>query len=291
MKKSLPPVFSHHEFPGQQRFLRAALLPVLALPFAFLQANAAQQLYLTAGQDSVNLIIQGATLTTVPQVTQGGNPGNEYAIGVVGNQFRTLGSGDQATSGPAIPGAEYDQYGTFSGVSYAYPAGGMALYDGASDGTHFYSADFQTGNIYRFAQDWTNPTLLFDSGISDALGITFDPTDNTLWIAGYNSSSLSHFALDGTLLGSFATTGTVNIGFVAFNPDNNSLYVGGLNQGTIDRYSRAGALLDSQFYAGLTQNVLGGEFGAAPVPEASTWGAVGVLGTLAGATWLRRRRA
>lgn len=175
----------------------AALFVLMATTAAIAGPGPLDALYLTAGDQSTNLIVQGTSATTFAQAGNLNGSGDEYAI-AVGSTVRTLSNGNQGTGsnpGPYGVGAEYTLGGTFTGNTYVYPNVGY-FYDGTRDASHNYSADFITGNIYQFGLDWTSPTLLFNSNLNSSLGITYDSKDNTLWIAAYKGSSrryLHHF--------------------------------------------------------------------------------------------------
>jgi hypothetical protein len=242
------------------------------------QTGPLDALYLTAGDQSTNIIIQGTSMTTFSQAGLGNGTGDEYAI-AVGSTVRTLSNGNAPTG--FGNGAEYTLGGTFTGTTFAYPGPG-AFYDGTRDASHNYSADFHSGNIYSFNTNWTNPTLLFNSGISNSLGITYDSKDNTLWVSGFLSNSVSEFTLSGTLLTSFAVTGP-GVGFVAYDGGDDSLWFGSRLTSTIYQYDTSGNLLQSPTYASLANyNVLGGEFAfqsqAVPEPASMTLAGIGALG-------------
>jgi hypothetical protein len=250
------------------------------------QTGPLDALYLTAGDQSTNIIIQGTSMTTFSQAGLGNGTGNEYAI-AVGSTVRTLSNGN-APSGFGT-GAEYTLGGTFTGTTYAYPGPG-SFYDGTRDANLNYSADFRSGNIYSFNTDWSNPTLLFNSGITQSLGITYDSKDNSLWVASFLSNSVSEFSMSGTLLTSFAVTGP-GVGFVAYDAGDGSLWFGSRNTATLFQYDTSGNLLQSATYAPLASfNVLGGEFALQAVPEPSSMALAGIGALGAGIFALVRRR-
>ena len=234
-------------------------------------------LYLTAGDDSTIYVVQGSSVTTFGQEGFGDGEGNEYAI-AVGSTVRTLANGNTTT----LPldygdGAEYTLGGVWTSQLYPYPPTSASFYDGTRDATYNYSVDFSTGDVYSMNLDWTNPQVLFNSGISNALGITYDSKNESLWIAEFQSSQVSQFSMTGTLLSSFSVSAT--IGFIAYDAGDNSLWFGGIGDPTIYQYDTDGNFLSSESYQELDgSNILGGEFAYAPVPEPSTFALLGLGG-------------
>ncbi len=215
-------------------------------------AGPMSKLFLTAGDQNTNWVVQGPLVVT--SWTQ--HNGSEYPITVF-NTVRTLG----LASG--ISGAEYTLSGAFTGVTYPYPLGaGTNLYDGTTDTKLNYSVDFDSGNVYSFKSDWTNPTFLF-SEPAGFLGIAYDATDNSLWLANFNGTTIEHRSLFGTLISSFTVPFT-SITFLAIDPADNTLWMGSQNtEGSFYQYLKTGVQLSSVFYPALVkQNTLGGEFQA-----------------------------
>lgn len=245
--------------------------------------------YLTAGDQGTNWIIQGASATSYAQ-NQPGNLG-EYAI-AVGSTVRTLGNGNNGLG----LGSEYTLAGVYTGNNYAYPNTSLRFYDGTRDATHNYSVDFGTGRVYQMNLDWSNATLLFDTGFGggNALGITFDATNNSLWVSQWGGTTIGDFSLGGALLSSFSTTFS-GISSLALDPADNTLWMGSQGtEGTFYQYSKGGVLLSSPSYGALVgQNTLGGEFPFAagpvvPEPATLTLFAIGMAG-MAGYGWRRRK--
>ncbi len=141
--------------------------------------------------------------------------------------------------------------------------------------------DFLTGNVYETNATWGSPVVLFAS--AGQLGITYDPTNNSLWVSDFSSPSartVLDYSLGGTLLSSF-TTPFGKITSLAMDYADNTLWMGSQNtEGTFYQYSLAGVQLSTQTYAALAgENTLGGEFaftGAASVPEPATFGMLGL---------------
>jgi hypothetical protein len=230
--------------------------------------------YLIAGDQRTDWRVQGTNvLNSWSQVVD-----TEYPVAINGGIVKTTGVGQGLT------GAGYSLSGTDTGSRYTNPAP-VGMYDGASDGTHNFGVDYSSGDVYQFDANWGSPTVLFGGlGGGNYLGITYDPTNNSLWISRWNSTTVEDRSLGGTVLSSFNLP-FASISCLAMDYADNTLWMGSQNTfGTFYHYSRAGASLGQVTYASMTaQNTLGGEF--APVPEPASLAVVG-LGLLA----LRRRR-
>jgi hypothetical protein len=236
------------------RSLIAVVTIFSALSFAG-TANATgpvSKLYLTAGDQNTVWVVQGPSV--VNSWTQHNAPGEEYPL-AVSNTVRTLGF----ESGFA--GSEYTLSGSFTGNTYPFPfTGSEELLDGTTDTTSNYSVDINTGNVYSFNSTWGSPTYLFTTS-PGFLGITYDATDNSLWLANHGGNTVEHRSLFGTLISSFTVPFT-SITCLALDPADNTLWMGSQNTGgTFYQYSKSGTALGSVFYPALAaQNTLGGEF-------------------------------
>ena len=264
------------------------LLTLFAAPAARAQAPPAgsgpvSKLYLTAGEQGHNFIIQGSTVTQSNVAV-----GKESAIAVSGD-VRTLIPSSAGNTG----GANYDLNFTDTGGRYTST---FNFFDGTTDGTHNYSVNYNIGseNVYQTDRNWQTPVALFQ--VPEAyLGITYDRTNNSLWISNFHGTTVGDYSLTGTLLSSFNTTFN-SITCLSLDPADNTLWMGSQNtKGTFYQYSKGGVFLQSDTYAALAnQNTLGGEFNiAAPaVPEASTTVSLGLLLVLGlgGVTIAARRK-
>jgi hypothetical protein len=191
---------------------------------------------------------------------------------------------------PTTTGHEYSLDGTPTGASYSHPtADGGSYYDGTTDRTYNYAVDYNTGNVERFTSDWANPTTLFNIGSPpyDAMTITYDSTNNSLWIAGFYGW-VKDVAMDGTVLTSF-NTGLYEQSALALDPADGTLWLaeyGG--SGYLRQYSKEGDPLQRIYVPELYgENLLGGEI--ASIPEPTTfiiWSLLGGFAIIA----IRRRR-
>ena len=241
----------------------------LSLPTALLVmiasnalANPVSTLYLTytgacAPAYACIAAVQGGSVTSIPTVYSSGS--NEIPIAV---------SSDIRTTGfvPGASGGQYTLGGTATGTSYPYP--GIEAYDSTSDGTSNYLVDYKNGGVYRTDRDYQNPTLLF-SLAPGYLAITYDRSNNSLWIAGwYASTTVSNYSMSGVLLSSF-DTGSSDIGALALDPADQTLWmVLNTASGNLQQHSKSGKHLSTGSFVNYT---LGGEFDlGSTVPEPST---------------------
>ena len=182
--------------------------------------------------------------------------GKELGIAVVGT-VRTLGQLNTDV------GAEYTFDGTPTGADYpsSFPPTPLVQFlDGTTDGVHNYAFDFTNGDAYRFDRDWSNPVKLFSLDPSAGrIGISYDGTNNSLWLAGTDGRIEDH-AMDGKLLSSFGTNHSARA--LALDAITSTLWVqDGLNVLRFDQYTKTGVLLGGTAFTGLaTKNPLGGEF-------------------------------
>lgn len=220
----------------------------------------------------------------------------------VNSTVRTLGFG----AGNSFTGAEYTLTGVATGSTYAFPPalGSEEVDDGTTDGSFHYAWGVTSGTAYRFSLTWTNPVPLFTLGTASGnrLGITYDPSNNSLWIAGFDGAVgtlISDYSLTGTLLSSF-NIGHNFSGALALDPADGTLWLAKLNSPTLtlEQYARSApgsfgateTVLNSQTYAGIQDGAFGGEFQytGTVVPEPSTW-AMLVCGSLLVAVSSARR--
>ncbi len=253
-------------------------------------AGPASELYLTVGQNRL-VGIQGASvLFNVAQ-----SPVNQSQSALaVNSTIRTLGQSSGQTGG------EYSLSGTSTGTTYGFPSvlGSDAVFDGTTNASVNFLWDNVSGAAYQFSLGWSGGTVLFTLGTASGgyAGITYDPSNNSLWIAGFFGTVgtlISDYRLDGTLLSSFSI-GHAGNGALALDPVDGTLWITNTNASTLTleqyRRSSAGSFggtetpLQTQAYAGLSPATYGGEFQytGSVVPEPATWitmlGGLGLLG-------------
>lgn len=258
-------------------------------------AGPTSELFLTVDPTSTSARVIGIQGTNVlVNVPQSPTPQGQSPI-AVNSTVRTLGFG----AGNSYVGAEYTLAGVPTGSTYAFPAalGSEEVDDGTTNGTFNYAWGVTSGIAYQFNLDWTNPVALFTLGNASGgrLGITYDASNNSLWIAGFDGTVgtlISDYSLTGTLLSSF-DIGHGFSGALALDPADGTLWLSNLISGgtlTLEQYARSASgsfgatqtILSSQTYTGISDGAFGGEFQytGTVVPEPSTLllGAIGVLG-------------
>ena len=236
--------------------------------------------YLTAGDNGNNWRVQGTNAVSSTQANSIGN-GGEYAI-AVSNDIRTLGNGNSGGDSGQRLGSLYGLNFNYLNVDYPYPTPGTRyFYDGTTDGSFIYAVDYGSGEVMRFNMDWTSPTLMFDTGFGgfNSLGITYDSSNNSLWVSQWGGNEVRNYSMGGSLLSSFNATNFANsLTALAYDPLSDTLWMGSqIAQGNFSEYTKTGNLLQTQIYGALVpENTLGGEFQIAPVPEPTTLALTGI---------------
>ena len=258
-------------------------------------AGPTSELFLTVDPTTMSASVVGIqgtnVLLNVPQspTAQGQSPI------AVNSTVRTLGFG----GGNSYVGAEYTLAGVPTGSTYAFPAalGSQEVDDGTTNGSFNYAWSVSSGTAYQLNLDWTNPVSLFTLGNASGsrLGITYDASNNSLWIAGFDGTIgtlISEYSLTGTLLSSF-NIGHSFSGALALDPADGTLWLSNLISGgtlTLEQYARSASgsfdgthtMLSSQTYAGISDGAFGGEFQftgtVVPEPSTALLVAIGVLG-------------
>ncbi len=169
-----------------------------------------------------------------------------YTTGDIGSRF-TLGGG------------------TLVGGPYVNNIVNSQLHDGTSDGAFNYSIDFPTGNVLRFTNNWTSPSVMFSVTPATAGWITMNASDGSFWLTQYGFSDLvEHRSAGGTLLSSF-NSGVNGTQGLALDPIDGTLWLG---QGfTLYQFSQAGVPVQNLTYALPSGQWFGMEFDTTPVLE------------------------
>ncbi|OHE85949.1 MAG: hypothetical protein A3G75_04995 [Verrucomicrobia bacterium RIFCSPLOWO2_12_FULL_64_8] len=219
---------------------------------------------LTAGDQGNIHIVQGNAVTA----SFAAGTTAEYPIAVFDTVIRTTQSSASGT------GREYTLGGVPTGAVFTLPSGIGSVFDGTTDGNFNYVVSYTLGNVYRLNLDFTNPVQLFASAFGSSLSITYDATDNSIWLASWSTNTVANYSMGGTVLSTFsATVVGGSLSSLALDPTTGTLWMGSQStQGTFYEYSKTGVLLQTVAYPSLvSQNTLGGEFALAPVPEPGSW--------------------
>lgn len=206
--------------------------------------------YLHTGDQNTFIVIQNGAI--VRSWTPPGDTDKYQYPMVVRDTIRTMGADAGAIGG------EYDLYGNDLGARYTHPAGPSRSWDGATDGTNFYTID-TGGGVYVCFDDWSSPTLLFDTNGLGALA--YDPANDTLWVSQWSSDTIVEYTLTGNVLRSFSTGHTQNMA-LALDPADDTLWLHDRNaQGTYEQWTKDGILLNRIAVPGMSAyNCLSGEF-------------------------------
>ena len=233
------------------------------------EAGVMSRLYLSNSQYVV--VVQGTEVIDSWQTNQASGS-RDFAI-AVDQTVKTLGrSGGQV-------GHQYTLTGDYLNVDYTNTLKEGRVFDGTTDGTYNYAAQWNSGRIYRFESDWSNPRELFNAGGRERT-ITYDPTDQTLWIHDWGQGRIEQYMMDGTLLGGFETVDNRE-GALALDHADGTLWTTVRDEDTLRQYSKSGSLLDEFSVTGLSdlefgnRDWRGGEFALGgssfnPIPEPAT---------------------
>jgi hypothetical protein len=258
--------------------LRFALLAAVGVAVKSALAQTSE-LYLTTYENTKAYVVQNGAIIRQFDRTRG----SDGPALVVQDTIKMYGQ-----FGGAV-GREYDLNGNL--LSGQYPNTGFVdCYDGATDGRRNWTIahnDFDKNFAVIAADaDWGNAQVAFVPG-NRSSGITYDPTDNSLWITNNvgGSDRVQHYDLNGNLLGEFAIGYISGGGYgIALDYADNTLWIPGAfaTAGRLYQYDKQGNLLQTVTVQGLNTNTLGAEF---QIPEPSCL----ILLALGGPAIVRRR--
>lgn len=239
--------------------------------------------------------IQGNNIVLNPSIYQY----QEAAIAVFTglNVVRTTGAFNGNSGGEYAPVPSLTVAPTGTTYTNTFP-GVHSFNDSTTNGSvnFLVDQDVPYGGVYSVSTTFGGPlNLLFATGDNEDEGITYDATNNSLWIQDLATGVITDYSLTGTVITSFATVGGVdNNGYLAtalaMDVDH-TLWFDNYGAGTIEHYTTTGTYLGSASYAGLGY-ALGGEIGAAqatPEPASLSLLGLGAAG-IAFANFRRRTR-
>lgn len=184
-------------------------------------------------------------------------------------------------------GAQYTLSGTYTGTQYVKGNNGATYtHDGTTNGIYNFTVDYSSGGVYRYDSNWTNPYLMFTTGSSTELSITYDPTNNSFWVGHWGNGTIRNFSYTGSLLSTISTP-YAHIGALALDHADGTLWFTNAGGNTFYQYSKSGTQLSSVAISGLSGSVYGAEF-AYSVPEPASLFFLGI-GLIACFGILRRK--
>ncbi len=237
-----------------KRTLTALLAVVTCLP-AMVQAQVSE-LYLSDRVTPVVYVVQNGQI--VRQFNRSGQFDGPACV--VTDTVKFIGQD------PGQVGREYTLDGAPLDGRYSNPSFD-SLYDGATDGERNWSIahnDFDTNfAVVQGDADWNNVEVLFVPQRRSS-GITYDARSNSLWISNTvgHGDRVQQYDLQGNLLSEFPVDVSGGYG-IAWDPADDTLWMPGSHGPTdLIQYAKDGTFLQRVPVQGLTDILLGAEFGA-----------------------------
>jgi hypothetical protein len=201
-------------------------------------------------------------------------------------------------------GKEYTLSGVPTGVrfaSWSWAPFSSGIFDGTTDGTYNYVA--RSYAVYRTDRDWANAVQLFGTvGWGGYMGITYDSSNNSFWLADSWDDMIVNRSMTGEVLSSFPAPDPT---FLALDHADGTLWTAPYDGNLLQQYSRTGTLLSTQVFLDSAGKEIwfgdypGGEFplsadkpvspNGAPIPDPSSLVLAGC--GLAALAFRRRRGA
>ena len=205
-------------------------------------------LYLTEPSDLTLVRVQGDEVAAEPMHAQ-----EDEAPIVVNGRIRTLGDEN---------GAEYDLDLQFTGRTFPRVRD-TRFFDATTDGVYIYVVEFGTGHLSRYDLNWSNPRSMFTAeGADHWLGITYDPANDSLWLAEYSDTQSHIFQYDrfGNLLSSFNSEIPLVTGLALDHADGTLWFFSHMSPGVLYPMSKAGEHLGPISVPGFDGIADGAEF-------------------------------
>jgi len=205
----------------------------------------------------------------------------ECSLAAVGGTVR------QAAVFTGFSGTEYTAAGVPTGTHYT---AAPYVFDAASDGSSIYGWRLDTATLMRYDLNWNYQESLFSLGPNYSyayMGITYDPKNNTIWLAPWlniNQGHLFNYSMDGTLLDTLTLPGGTQLGSgLAYDAADDTLWMHNWRAQRLEQYSRNGDLLGT---ISERTRIYGLEFAVVPEPSV-----VALVGTASLLCFIRRSRS
>jgi hypothetical protein len=259
------------------RHFAPSILAAIGL-FAFVQILPASSIgpigvyYATDFSSGTIYAIRGNSVAQTAEV----DPPYEGPIAVLPNE--TVATTGYFSPRPGITA----QGATYTGVPglILTPSGATAAqqlsvaYDGTTNGTQNFAVDQNSGGVYSFGLDWSDPQPIFTTGGADDSVITYEAANNSLWIQNEDNLTLTDYTLAGAVVSSFTPAATGHEGLALAMDVDGTLWFSDYGTNTLEHYATDGTNLGSFTFTNLDgATTLGAPFfngaeigGAVPEP-------------------------